>query len=640
MTDLENKVVAAADAYYNGNEKISDVEYDSLIQQLREENPNSKLLDTVVGDNLKGVNKKYKLPYTMGTLFKCANENKFREWFDKKDKVSDNLMAELKIDGNGQLLIYKNGKLVQCLSRGDSTEGEDTTANVKQCRNVIDSIPDFTGAIRGEIVMFTSVFNQYFNDMKNPRNAAAGIIKRIDGEDCDKLNFIPYDVFDETSNKYDATEERKLQFLKDSGFKLPENFNVKVDNTPVGREKIITWRDSIANIRNDLDFPIDGIVVKQNTVSREDLMRKTPMNNCAIKFDLVIEQSIVRDIEWNIAGSILAPVAIIDPVDLCGTTVSRASLHNLSVMNKLGIKIGSTVDVKKCGEIIPYIALVEKGAIESIDKPLDEVPLEYFHKVWNMPTTCPICDTQLTITKSGFAVCKNPNCAQKFSHRLRKFFDILDIKGIGEKSLENMQEDSNITVSNLIAASRDSSYIDYLKDYCGEKNGQKVMQQICTNSKKEITLPQFLATFDYQGFDEKKLKDFDGWTVDEFLTQDTSKLIDISGWADKSISKLNSFIKDFGKQIKEESELYTFAKKAAVVKGKLTGIKFCFTGKACMPRPQLEAKAEAAGGECGSSVSKETNYLVCDEASTSSKYLKAQKLGIKIITSDEFLKMI
>lgn len=355
MTELEKRIQEYADAYYQGNEQISDQEYDALIEELRRENPNSALLpenEGIAGSDLKGIAKKYKLPVTMGTLAKCNTDADIKTWWSKHSH--DDLIAELKIDGSGILFTYKNGELVQALSRGDSQYGEDKTAHVKKIlgEKKIDS--KFCGHIRGEVVMKRSVFDKHFKkEFKNPRNLVAGVLGRDDLKNCEYLTIIAYDVFAAKDNKLsgvDYTEANKLKFLAENGFELPEQ------RVPSSVEDLINWKNEIDTA--NAEIPCDGIVIKQNAVDNEDLKRKTPMNNVAFKPNLQVAVTKVIGIDWTLSGRYLAPTAIVEPVELEGTTVQRASLANINKMIELGIEIGSTVLIKKSGMIIPHIEKV------------------------------------------------------------------------------------------------------------------------------------------------------------------------------------------------------------------------------------------------------------------------------------------
>lgn len=356
MTNLEQKIKTLADAYYQGDEQISDEEYDALIDQLRRENPKSELLPEnqgVTGSDIKGVDKKYKLPITMGTLAKCNTDAQMKEWWEKHPH--SDIVCETKIDGAGTCIHYENGKFIYARSRGNSEYGTDLTEKLRAIGvpETLTENPQFTGNIRGEVVMLRSVFDKYFKDkgLKNPRNTVSGALgqKEIDKDILSKCTFIAYDVFDD-NNQVDYEELNKLVFLRNNHFTVPE-YQVNPSF-----EAIKEWKDSINT--KTAEIPCDGIVIKQNKVDKNDLARHTPLNNCAYKPSLQIAVTKVIDIEWNIQGRVYAPVAIVEPVELCGTTVQRASVANVNKMLELGIEIGSMVEIAKHGEIIPQIEKV------------------------------------------------------------------------------------------------------------------------------------------------------------------------------------------------------------------------------------------------------------------------------------------
>ena len=612
MTELEKKIQEAANAYYkDGSSPLSDEEFDAMMEELRETNPKSPLLKDGVQEELKGVSKKIKLPYTMGTLAKCMNEKSFHDMWRSVCKDRD-VICEIKIDGCGSLLEYSNGKLVRALSRGDTEYGEDLTQNISKIPDVVlDCKNNFTGHIRGEFFMLRSVFEKnYSSMMKNPRNAAAGIIKRKDGSDCDKLSFIAYDLWD---GIHDHKEMDKLVFLKELGFKTPKWW------AGCKEEDIIELRN---NLKTDDEIPCDGLVIKQDIVDRDDLQRKTPMKNFAFKPSPSIRITKVKDIIWQLAGSYFAPVAIIEPVELCGTTVERASLANVNIMNEFGIYIGASVAVKKAGEIIPSVV---------------EVVSEKKKNAFEIPTVCPVCGGKVVVNESGIPTCINNLCPRKISHRFAKMFDILEIKGAGDAFISYMEE-HGITVSDFfeIIARKDE---EILNRFAGSINGGKILKQMINVLSKPISTAKFLALFDYKGFDEKKLK-LIGKPLNEMYNLTFNDLIKIDGFAEKTASLFLSFMHDCKEEI-EDIKHYFIIEDAVVSSGKLNGLSFCFTGAACKPRKELQMLVEENGGIVKNGVAKGLNYLVSDDKdSSSSKMIKAKSLGITLISSEEFLEMI
>lgn len=614
MTELEKKIQEAANAYYkDGSSQYTDEEFDEMMEELRETQPDSELLKDGVQEELKGVSKKYKLEHTMGTLAKCMDEDSFRKMWNTHCKGKD-VVIQKKLDGAGVLLHYENGKLVQALSRGDTEYGEDLTENISKIQGeypVVLNIEGFTGYIRGEFFMLRSVFNEHFKDSaKNPRNMAAGIIKRKDGTDCDKLSFAAYDLWD---GIHDKTELDKLDFLKEAGFKTPMWW------ASPSVEDVIEFRNVL---KTDDEIPCDGLVIKQNIVDQDDLARRTPMHNFAFKPSPSIRITKVKDIIWQLAGSYFAPVAIIEPVELCGTTVERASLANVNIMNELGIYIGASVAVKKAGEIIPSVV---------------EVVSEKKKNAFKIPTVCPVCGGKVVVNESGIPTCINNLCPRKVSHRFAKMFDLLGIKGAGDAFISYMEE-HGITVSDFfeIIARKDE---ETLNRFAGSINGGKILKQMINALSKPISTAKFLALFDYKGFDEKKLK-LIGKPLNEMYNLTFNDLIKIDGFAEKTANLFLSFMHDCKEEI-EDIKHYFIIEDAVVSNGKLNGLSFCFTGAACKPRKELQMLVEENGGIVKSGVAKGLNYLVSDDKdSSSSKMVKAKSLGITLISSEEFLEMI
>ena len=608
MTDLEKKIQEAANAYYkDGSSPYSDEEFDELMEELRETQPNSELLKNGVQEELKGIKKKYKLPHTMGTLEKCMDEKSFSEYW--KQHCKDIVIVENKIDGNSALLEYKDGKFVFAYSRGNTEYGEDLTKQLKQI-SFPKEIEGFNGHIRGEVYLKRSVFEKYYKDQKNPRNTAAGLLNKKDVCGCSRLSFIAYDLWDGINDK---TEIGKIAFLERAGFEVPDyHFNPTYEEVLELRNNLIT----------DGEIPCDGLVIKQNNVDQQDLERKTPMNNFAFKPSLSTRITTVKDIIWQLAGSYFAPVAIIEPVELCGTTVERASVANVNIMNEIGIYIGAKVEVLKSGMIIPQVV---------------KVVSEKKKNAFTVPTVCPVCKGKVVINESGIPTCMNNLCPRKVSHRFAKMFDILGIKGAGDAFISYMEE-HGITVSDFfeIVARKDE---ETLNRFAGGINGRKILKQMIDVLSKPISTAKFLALFDYKGFDEKKLK-LIGKPLNEMYELTFNDLIKIDGFAEKNAKLFLSFMHDCKEEI-EDIKHYFIIEDATVSSGKLNGLSFCFTGAACKPRKELQMLVEENGGIVKSGVAKGLNYLVSDDKdSGSSKMVKAKSLGITLISSEEFLEMI
>lgn len=616
MTPLEQKIKDYAEAYYNGNEQISDSEYDALLKQARKENPNSEFLKgEILGDNLKGVSKKYTLPVTMGSLAKCNTEEEMEEWWDKHPH--DNLIAETKIDGNSQLLEYSNGKFIRSYSRGNAVQGEDTTSKILAITGVPKQLKTpFSGYIRGEALIYRSTFEKYFKDSgyKNPRNLCAGIMGRNDNIDADKVQFIAYDVFD-NDNLVDTSEIKKLNFLDKNKFEIPE---FKIHPTFVD---LLVWKDTI---HNEMEIPCDGIVVKQNHVSKTDLMRLVPQNNVAFKPNLQVGVTTILGIRWQMRGALLSPVVDVEPVDLEGTTVVKASVANINKMKKLGLYIGAKVMVSKHGMIIPQI--------DSVIDPKDNA--------FEIPTICPACGEELTIRATGtFPECKNPNCSRKLAHKYARLFNAFNIQGAGEAFVENLEE-ANICYKDFFEMLKQGPE-DIFNIYAGGINGTKVWKQLNAVLRTPITPAKFLSLFDYLGLSEGQFNKLGTEkSLMDILKMKESEIAALKGVGTETAAK---FVDFFNKNLDEILDISRYFKIEAM-KGTLADSSnptVCFTG-ACpgYTRSQLTDMAKSKYTVVNS-VTKDLQILVCaDPNSGSSKLKAAQKNGTKVISYDEFLNSL
>ena len=613
MTELEKKIKYYADEYYKGNEVISDDQYDALLKQLRKENPESEFLKgEVLGDNLKGVSKKYNLPVTMGSLGKCNTEEEMEDWWEKHPH--DNLVAETKIDGNSQLLEYKNGEFVFSYSRGNAVTGEDTTAKMACVTGVIHKLrTNFTGHIRGEVAMRRSTFNSHFKDSgyKNPRNLTAGLMGRNENTDLDKLEFIAYDVFDDDNN-VDTTEIKKLNFLEANGFTIPE---FKINPTFA---ELLDWKNTI---HNEMEIPCDGIVIKQNKVDKQDLMKLVPTGNIAFKPNLQTGITTIKDIRWQMRGSLLSPVVDIEPTELEGTTVVKASVANINKMKKLGLYIGAKVMVSKHGMIIPQIDAV----------------VEPKENAFEIPSVCPACGQPLTLRDTGtFPECKNPECPRKMGHKYARLFGTLDIRGAGNAFVAALEESGTSYKEFFEMLTKGPK--DVFNEFAGGVNGEKVYVQLNKAIKEPITPAKFLSLFDYLGLSEgqftklgseKELKDI--------LKMSETDMANTKGVGPETAAKFSDF---FNKNLEEILEIsrYFNVKAEKIDPADASKPTVCFTG-ACpgYTRSQLADKAKDKYTVVGA-VNKDLQILVCADPNSGSGKLKAAaKNGTKVISYDEFL---
>ena len=609
MTKLESDILKYQKAYYDGNPLISDTEFDKLWDQLKIENPNSELLNKVGRDTVKG--KKIKHSMLMGSQEKFNNEADFRKWI-KNENIKFPVVTSLKLDGNSLSLQYVNGNLTYGVTRGDGYYGEDVTRHILQIPHIPHYVEGFTGAVRGELICFNDVFKEKYSNFKNPRNFVAGAIKNESFANYSDFHVITYDVTGIN------TEIKKMVWLKDKGFEVVE---YKVCNTA---EEILEYRDSIDI--SSLPYNIDGIVLKQNEDDPNDLQEMRPKKQRAFKWIDEGMETVLTDVEWSRCGSTYTPVGIFEPIDIEGSTVSRASLCNLSLIKDMNLKIGDTILVTKRGMIIPKI--------EEVVDHTGTIDIE-------PPRICSLCGSELTITDTKIT-CSNPNCEGNSEHKLSKWLNVLDVKGFGTVMRADFKDYDILTISDLY----DEEKVDYMIDNYGSINCKKAFDDLY--SKKEMSLEQFVAGFDIEGIGieiVKTLTDAGYDTLEKLLNLRVEDLLKIRGWSN---IRSEQFVN--GMLINEE-EMLSLRNKVIIMEKKeennnmstnsLEGLRICVTGKLVnYTRNQIEEFIKEHGGKMDKSVTPNTDILVTNDQTTGTSKLKnAFEYGTKIINEEELMSM-
>ena len=351
ISELEKEIKKNQELYYNNKPVISDMEFDALVDELSKLDPENPLLTTVVGsDHTEGF-KKVKHSIVMGSQSKANTEDEMNDWISTID--SSIVYGTYKMDGCSVRLSYKNGKFVSAASRGDGEYGDDITENVRKM-NFVPMIlkDDFTGDVRGEVLLSRKNKDKFFADKKNCRNAASGTMKRLDGIGCEHLDVVCYDAQYISNNEEFGTQENLVKFLEHNGFKVATYKNFKNLTGKIAMDYLKEVFDNFDN----LEYDIDGIVWKQNTIDMNDMRTNIrPKTNIALKPAKVFKETILENIEWQVRNGTLTPVAQLRPVELQGATISRASLCNIACLEQMGIEIGHKVMICRCGMIIPKI---------------------------------------------------------------------------------------------------------------------------------------------------------------------------------------------------------------------------------------------------------------------------------------------
>ena len=363
MNDIKQKiikVVQANRAYREGAPTMSDQDYDDLLESLKSEMSEEEYEEFVAtlneGSIEKNIDGKVKHPFIMGSLDKIKAEEpeNVKKWI--KENIVGRMSVSAKVDGISSRAEYRNGKLVSLTTRGNGYFGQDITSKAKYIKGLPQTIPhgpwsNFTGSIRGELVILRSDFEGIKDKYANPRNACAGIMNRKDGDkkfneaEARLVSFVPYTIL---GNQY--AKEEQFGFLEDVGFNVA--WNVLIDKSGID-DTIVDWLFKTA--QDELPYETDGLVICDSEWRNEDKYR--PDGCKAFKINQGVGVTTLIDIDWGTpsANGKFTPVGILDPIQLCGTTVKRVTLNNISYMEKMGIEVGKKVRIRKSGDIIPQI---------------------------------------------------------------------------------------------------------------------------------------------------------------------------------------------------------------------------------------------------------------------------------------------
>ena len=631
ISELAVLIKKYQDSYYNGEGEISDAEFDALWDELKRLDPQNPVLQRVGADSGNFAKLRHVMP--MGSQEKAANPEQFLAW--TKNHAYDEYLVEYKLDGASLELQYVHGELLHAVTRGDGSVGDDITANAKKMQGVQAALfdangnrIDFTGGIRGEVIMTHTVHKKLYADKANCRNAANGLMKRKDGSGSENLVLMTYDALATSGENPFSDEEGKINWLNALGFRTSP---LKICKTA---QDVIEYRAEVMETRKTLDYDIDGLVIKERRIDLADASRARPDRQIAFKFSLEEAVSTLREVEWSESGATYTPVAIFDEVQLNGTTVQRASLANPDTIRKLGVKIGSRVVVVKRGEIIPKI----EGVLNEEAGQVTEA-IAY-------PSVCATCGTPL-VDDGTRLYCPNRDCDKRILHQLLKWVGVLDIRDLGETLVTSLFKNGRVrSISDLYTLSVEELKPYFLNEENADKKdslgAQKVFDSI--QSHRTVSLAAFVAGFDIEGIGEtmvQKLVDAGLNTLELLLTAPAEKIAAVYGFADITARVL---VSGFGENAEEMRALSagTIHLEEGGATGALAGKTFCFTGELrTMKRADAEALVKKAGGSCKSSVTKDLSYLVTnDTTSGSSKNKKAAQYGVAIIDEDAFLALV
>lgn len=662
IAELESLISRYQESYYNGEGEVSDAEFDRLWDELKQKDPSNPILQRVGADSGNFAKAGHIMP--MGSQEKAATPEEFLAWAARHRY--DEYLVEYKLDGASLELQYGAGRLIRAVTRGDGSVGDDITANAvrmqgvrQELRSADGSLVPFTGGIRGEVIMTHAVHKQHFSDKANCRNAANGLMKRKDGSGSGYLTLITYDVWASKGGQPYADEVGKLDWLAALGFTTSP---LRICRTP---EEVIDYRASVMEGRGQLDYDIDGLVIKERAVNHEDAMRARPDRQIAFKFSLEEAVTVVRQVEWGESGATYTPVAVFDPVELNGTTVQRASVVNPNTIRNLGLRIGSHVVVVKRGEIIPKIESVipsgagrnagatgagspdgsgagrSGGQLALFPGAVDEQDIVF-------PTVCSSCGSTL-VDEGTRLFCPNRACPKRLLHQIMKWVNVVDIRDLGEKLIRALFQDGVLrSVSDIYTLTEEklSPYFLGEESLSREKQSlgaKKVIQSI--QAHRRVSLERFIAGFDIEGIGEtvvEKLTEAGYGSLEKILALTPEQAASVYGFADIMAKTLVEGLAENRDEMQAlvGSGTISLLEKDATLP--LTGMSFCFTGELrTMKRTDAQNLVKEQGGSVKSSVVKGLCYLVTnDTASGSAKNEKAAKLGIPVIDEDAFLALV
>ncbi|MHA1239546.1 MAG: DNA ligase (NAD(+)) LigA, partial [Promethearchaeota archaeon] len=416
INQLQAQVEYHQHLYYNAKPEINDAEFDRLWDELKSLDPNNDAFSKVGADfDISRDKVRHIIP--MNSQAKVSNSAEFNKWARKMNY--DLFITQFKLDGISVELQYFNGKFKCGVTRGNGLIGDNISNNTKKMISFVPEVnPEFTGAIRGEIILTKDILNTKYPDAKNSRNMASGIAKRKDGKGSEDLTIIVYDAINKNPKSRFKNELKKFEWLKSYQFKVVDTHLFKSV-----KEVITYWEEVMVSIRAQLNFDIDGLVIKGKEIDLEDMKRTRPVKQIAFKFVPEEVESTVIDIEWSESGANYTPIAIVEPVSIAGTTVQRASLANPNLVKELKLKIGSKVIVSKRGDIIPKIERV-------VHTPADAKRIQY-------PSKCNACNT-LLVDEGTRLYCPNKDCSKRAYHRLLKWIKKLEVKYFGELILKQL----------------------------------------------------------------------------------------------------------------------------------------------------------------------------------------------------------
>ncbi|BBM59670.1 NAD-dependent DNA ligase [Leptotrichia hongkongensis] len=667
-TKLRNEIEYHNNLYYNEDKPlISDMEYDALMRELKQleqeypellknkENGESSPTEKVGGTASEKFSKiRHRVP--MLSLSNTYNISEIED-FDKRIKkiiLSENVnnhsqeleyILELKLDGLSISLIYENGVLVQAVTRGDGQIGEDVTENIMEIKTIPKKLKkDVSLEVRGEIILPISSFNRINQEREddgedvfaNPRNAASGTIRQLDktivaerGLDC----YLYYLV--NAENYGINTHLESIEYIEKLGFKTTKIFEKYTDFKEL-EKSIDKWH----NNRKKLDYETDGLVIKVNNFALYETLgytTKSPRWAIAYKFPAEQVKTKLMDVTFQVGRTgVITPVAELEAVNLSGSVVKRASLHNFDEIRRKDIKIGDNVIVEKAAEIIPQVVNVVFD-----DRTGQEIEIQE-------PANCPVCNSELAHEEGLVALkCHNPLCPEKVKRQIAYFVsrDAMNISGLGDKIVEKFIELGKIkTIVDIYSLEKYREELENLEKM-GQKSVDNLINSIESSKNRDFSKVLYALGIPFVGKFNANLLTKTFKNIENLKNQSIENLLAVKGIGDKVALAVNTFLNDENNW-KIITDLQNIGLQFAVNETNSEEIadnpikdkNFLATGKLeKYKRNDIKDIILSKGGNYLSAVSKNLDFLIAGEKA-GSKLEKAEKLGVRILTEEEFEK--
>lgn len=648
IDELKTIIEKANHNYYDLDAPIlEDDEYDALMRELcnlekqfpeflTEDSPSQR-----VGGSVQTTFEKVRHEVQMGSLQDVFSTEEVRAFVERvQSEGANEFTVEMKIDGLSVSLKYENGTLIQGSTRGDGFIGEDITPNLKTIRTIPLAISENLPLleVRGEVYMPKKSFGELCELQekngeplpKNPRNAAAGSLRQKDSKvtASRKLDIFCFNI-QRIEGKTFSTHSESLEFIEKLGFHtIPD---MRICHTA---DEVIKRIEEIGQLRQSLPFDIDGAVIKVNDLKLRNeigMTSKVPKWAVAFKYPPEEKETTLNSIEINVGRTgALTPVAIFDTVQLAGTAVSRAVLHNQDYILEKDIRVGDRIIVRKAGDIIPEV-------VKSVSHESDSEP-------YYIPDICPVCGAKAIRDEDEAVIrCQNPDCPAQLLRSLEHFASrgAMNIDGLGEAIVEQLVDADLVhTVADLYTLTlQDLTALERF----GEKSAVKLLDNIDSSKKNE--LDRLIFALGIRGIGQKaaQLLCAKFGDMESIMMASAEEISQIDGFGEVLADSVYNAMREphriaLIERLKELRLNMKYSEQK--VSDKLNGLTFVLTGTLpTLKRDQAKEMIEKRGGKCSGSVSKKTSYVVAGEEA-GSKLTKANELGIPVLTEEQFLQMI